>query len=552
MKHGILTLALAITLVGHVFSQSSFMLNLYQDADPVQGAVTTSNGDQVFLLSTASNRLLWRSDATGQALWAQQVPDSLTKTHLLPGPNNDIYFIGTRTVRSYPTPWTDDDTLWEYLSVKHLDEDGNLLWAKDLNLMHVIPYESFIGVAQVKGILLNDGRLAVALHMYGNTYPNLLHLFIFEPLGNLVLSVAYGTANYPEWPVGLWGHHYLYPDRCSWAMLNDGSFVMTTHEYPSPIVYALHFDSQFNNDWVKKYTYLNSFFLNCGSNVAAASAGGFSYFFNGGPSNSTAIRLLAAADGSLVNRSLYTSSGLLASSLMQCSDANGNLILTGMSSTRPYLLRTAPDGSLISSQHAPSWVNGEFGYRILPRAVADSPDGIVANFTLRRQHQIFNYVDYFAASATISEADPGCLFTPLAVDQHVVPDSLVALESMTTIPRLPLSPLVTTGNAFAGVSPLSTLDLCAQVVEVPEMLPATTCMPLNSIASAGNPLRFNCATASGFMLIDMRGAIIRHYAKNMNGEGRALSVDGIAPGLYALVALSDTIGAPQSMKVIVE
>lgn len=214
--------------------------------------------------------------------------------------------------------------------------------------------------------------------------------------------------------------------------------------------------------------------------------------------------------------------------------------------------RTAMDGGLLHAEAAPEWISGEYSYRVLPLAATGIGGMRRLSCALRRRHVAFNFVDHFAANISLPWPAGSCIFSPLSSSRCLVPESLIAMEDHAPIPRLPLSTAVEPGAPMESIAPLGSLELCAQVVSVPEPAALPGCQLVSNLASDDRPIRVTMSRGHAFQLIDGNGRMVRMYADAGSTGDRLLDVRGIPAGLHLLLATTSHGGATQCMKVVVE
>lgn len=546
-------LATATFLPGLIQAQSDYLLNLYQQDNPLSASVLTTGGAEALVVATDEGRMLWLADSDGNPLWAKRIPDSLMALHLAQGPDDGLYLIGAR-MRRLSVNWDGSaDTLMERLAITSFDAQGEERWSLSLSTQNLIPYESIFDFLRVTGLPLADGRLAVIAQMAASTYADLLHLYIITPSGELAEAHAYGTTPLAPFAAGLFTHPHLSARNCSWALLDDGSMQLCAQSLSSPSSLTARFDPLFTNQWLKRYTYVNNLFPAIASNATPVPNGRFALSWAGtGTDHHRIVRLIVDHAGAVTNRDLYLLPPLPAHRLMLAATAADELAVIGESTSSTYALRTTMDGSLLDAQAAPEWTNGDYSHRLLPHAA--SAIGAMQRLSCahRRRHVAFNFVDHFAGNISLPWSSESCIFSALSASRYLIPDSLVTVEDHPPLTRLPLSTAAEPGAPLESAAPPGSLALCAQVVAVSEPSVAPGCQLLSNPATDDRPIRVHASQGHAFKLMDCKGRVARMYSGPRSPGECVLDVRGLSAGLYLLIATPIQGGAIQSMKVVVE
>lgn len=549
-RHTLSIVGSLVLAVGTTHAQNAFLLDLYNNTPTVVASSIMSTGERLFLVNTDAGKVLWKGSSTGDPIWAKEMPGSPWESTFVPQLNGVVHTISARstmTANQLPIMW---DTLVEFVSINALNSDGTLQWARELELVQQVPYESYLVLDKLNAMQLLNGGLLVSLHLSGSTYPDMLHVFTFDQSGDLVSARTYGEELWPGVPIGLVpGNNYDLEDL-EWMLTSDGRTYLGSKTTPTNAIKLFGFDADGNMDFAKKYRYINGL-ANYSKSMTAQPIGELVLGFSGlVASTPTVITLRLSGTGEVIDRDLYQGMPV-AMTLKMTSSPNNDLLLVPQTGQNPHVIRTDHDGTIVAAWHAPDFSTPPFDYGVSVSSAAASTDQANINVQIHRQQQVFGYNDYFAAGITVSTADPGCLFEPVQISHYDVADSLVVVDTMQLAFSFPLSPVVTVGPGLADANIMPTVDLCSQVVGADEL--AIVGMRLiNSVGREGVPIALVTQQPMRLQLIAASGSVTVRPTAILSVGRNILPVDGLASGLYILRAFDLNGVHVASAKVLVE
>lgn len=534
-------------------AQNAFLLDLFSASNTVLTSMTLANDERVFLVNTDNGRVLWKGSPSGDPIWAKEMPESPWQSDIQPRDNGGLYVVSAYSVQiGTNLPSTADDTLSEHLSVRALNGDGTLLWARDLELTQLMPYESDLHLDAVRALRMPDGSLKVALHLSGQTFADMLHVFHFSPTGDLVSSKTYGTELWPDFPIGLFGSSTEYDiTDPTWTATPNGWSYLSSVPMSSPSGYNIifGFDSDGDMAWAKKFKYINNITAFKRSNPIALSSGdllfGLACSISGSPS---LITWRTNNGGDLLDHDLYQ--GMSSTFTFRLTPGqNDERMMLSQNVSDPHVIQVDAAGEVIEAWRAPNFSAPPFDFAVLASTATPDPTGARVNLSLIRQHQVFGYVNRFVGSTVVAPADPGCLFEPVSINHYEIPDSLVVVDTIGVVQTFPLIPVVNIGSDLVDISPLVTSDLCSQLVGVHENAPQNFTV-VNSIAHGGLPIAVIIERPLSLHLIAPNGTLASAVI-TAPASGRVLiPVEGLAPGLYVLKAF-ELSGEPSGIAKVV-
>lgn len=261
---------------------------------------------------------------------------------------------------------------------------------------------------------------------------------------------------------------------------------------------------------------------------------------------------------------------------------NGDLLFAGLHETNGMMMRMSPTGTILWMKDYPAeyyfesmrslgdgtYIIGSAGYGSVAHVNADgdvlgyftpasstSPGLFCFSGSNGKAHMagyVYNTLNWFSGGYMTRfdpATPPACLYAPATLTSTDVPS--VANTTGTTTMLEQIEPMVVTDMnlVFVGTS-LADDALCGIAAGVEER-PVTGVTVLPSLVASGQPLNVDLGPLQKavFQWVAANGALVQQ--QTLNASKGALSTNGLAPGLYTLLA-TDNGALVHTARIVVE